>query len=192
MPENVDDVVSIHLESFPGFFLSFLGRRFLALYYSGICLAEEGIGFVFMNSDNELVGFVAGTTNPRGFYTRLLKRYWLRFSLASVGAILRKPSSARRIGRALFHSEQNPVGTEVAGLFSIGVRPKIQGAGAGKRLVTAFLDESKSKGCNGVFLTTDRDNNKIVNDFYQNLGFRIKRQFQTPEGRRMNEYWISI
>src|SRR5665811_1624133 len=178
MPENVDDVVSIHLESFPGFFLSFLGRRFLTLYYSGICSAEEGLGFVFLNSDYELIGFVAGTTNPRGFYTRLLKRYWLRFSLASVGAILRKPSSARRIGRALYHSEQNPVGSEVAGLFSIGVHPELQDVGAGKELVTAFLEESKAKGCTRVFLTTDRDNNKIVNDFYQNIGFIIKSQFQ--------------
>ena len=40
--ENISRVVEIHLASFPGFFLSFLGARFLSLYYSGICAARRG------------------------------------------------------------------------------------------------------------------------------------------------------
>jgi len=43
---DIRDIVEIHLESFQGFFLSFLGPRFLSLYYLGICSAPEGIGFV--------------------------------------------------------------------------------------------------------------------------------------------------
>lgn len=76
--EDIDQVVAVHLANFPGFFLSFLGPHFLSLYYLGICSALEGIGFVYSNSVGELVGFVAGSSNPRGFYSRLLKRDWLR------------------------------------------------------------------------------------------------------------------
>ena len=189
---HIEQVVKVHLSSFPGFFLSFLGPRFLALYYRGICRAEEGIGFVFLNTAGEVAGFVAGSSNPRGFYTRLLKNDWLKFSLASVGAVFRKPSVVKRLARAFIHPAENPPGEDVAGLFSIGVLPELQGTGAGKILVRAFLDEAKKRGCRKGFLTTDRDNNDPVNAFYERLGFTVERQFETPEGRRMNEYWITI
>jgi ribosomal protein S18 acetylase RimI-like enzyme len=191
-PEHIPAVVRTHLASFPGFFLSFLGPRFLSLYYAGICGAPEGIGLTCLNAAGEPAGFVAGSSNPRGFYSRLLKRDWLSFSLASVAAVLRKPTVIGRIARGVFHPGGNPVGADVAGLFSIGVLPELQGTGAGKLLVRAFLKEAKLRGCRRVFLTTDRDGNEAVNSFYEKLGFCIERQYVTPQGRRMNEYWITL
>jgi ribosomal protein S18 acetylase RimI-like enzyme len=190
--QHVPAVVQTHLASFPGFFLSFLGPRFLSVFYAGICAAPEGIGFVYLNSAGLPAGFVAGSSQPRGFYSRLLKRDWLRFSLASVGAILRKPRVIRRIARGLLHPGANPLGDDVAGLFSIGVLPELQGSGAGKLLLRSFLLEAGKRGCKRVFLTTDRDNNAAVNAFYQKQGFILGRYFETPEGRRMNEYWIEL
>lgn len=189
---DVNQVVAVHLSSFPGFFLSFLGSRFLSLFYSGICTAPEGIAFVYLNDAGAPAGFVAGTSNPGGFYSRLLKRDWLKFALASIVPVLKKPSVIWRVARAVSHPSDNPIGDDVAGLFSIGVLPELQGTGAGKKLVHAFLDEAKQRGCKRVFLTTDRDNNEAVNSFYEKLGFVIERQFVTPEGRRMNEYWINL
>lgn len=189
---DVNHVVAVHLSSFPGFFLSFLGSRFLSLFYSGICTAPEGIAFVYLNDAGAPVGFVAGTSNPGGFYSRLLKRDWLKFALASIVPVLKKPSTILRVARAVSHPSDNPIGDDVAGLFSIGVLPELQGTGAGKILVQAFLDEAKQRGCKRVFLTTDRDNNNSVNSFYEKLGFEIERQYVTPEGRRMNEYWIPL
>jgi ribosomal protein S18 acetylase RimI-like enzyme len=192
LPENIKQVVSIHLKSFPGFFLSFMGARFLSLYYSGIVEAPEGIAFVYLNKAGSPAGFVAGTSNPRGFYSRLLKRNWLKFSFASMGAICRRPAAIVRIARGFFHPGENPAGDEVAGLFSIGVLPELQGTGAGKALVLAFQDEAKKRGCKRVFLTTDADGNEAVNSFYRKLGFTVERLYNTPEGRNMNEYWITL
>lgn len=190
--ENISQVVSVHLKSFPGFFLSFLGDRFLSLYYNGVVEAPEGIALVYMNEAGAPAGFVAGTSNPSGFYSRLLKRYWLKFSFASLGAICRKPSVIGRIARGVLHPGKNPAGADVAGLFSIGVMPELQSTGAGKALVRAFLDEAQKRGCKKVFLTTDADGNEAVNSFYQKLGFAVERQYNTPEGRKMNEYWITL
>jgi ribosomal protein S18 acetylase RimI-like enzyme len=190
--ENIKQVVSIHLKSFPGFFLSFLGPRFLSLYYNGVVEAPEGIAFVYLNEAGSPSGFVAGTSNPRGFYSRLLKRGWLKFSFASLGAICRRPAAIVRIARGFLHPGENPAGDEVAGLFSIGVLPELQGTGAGKALVRAFQDEAKKRGCKKVFLTTDAEGNEAVNSFYRKLGFTVERQYNTPEGRKMNEYWISL
>ena len=190
--EDVESVVQIHRSSFPGFFLSFLGPRFLSLYYMAVCEAPEGIALVCLGPDGEPAGFVAGSANPRGFYSRLLKRNWWKFSLASVGAIFRKPTIVAKIARGLTHPSRNPVGNDVAGLYSIGVLPESQGTGAGKELVQAFLTEARNRGCRRVFLTTDRDGNEAVNAFYQKMGFRVENRFETPEGRAMNEYWIDL
>lgn len=189
---DVPAVTTVHIRSFPGFFLSFLGKRFLERYYAGICSAPEGIAFVYLGTGGEPAGFVAGTANPQGYYSRLLKRQWLQFGFASLGAVMRKPTVLPRLFRALTHPSSNPPGDDVAGLYSIGILPELQGTGAGKKLVKAFLDAAAERGCRRVFLTTDRDDNSAVNTFYQKLGFVIGRQFVTPEGRHMNEYWIDL
>lgn len=192
MTENyTKDVVEVHMQSFKDFFLTFLGKKFLRLYYNGIVNYENAIKFVYIK-DDRIVGFVVGTSNPQGFYSRLLKQDWLRFSVASLGAICRKPSVIRRIVRAFSHPSENPIGDDVAGLFSIGVLPELQGTGVGKSLVQMFLEEAKKRCCKKVFLTTDSENNDAVNAFYQKLGFKIEREYITPEGRRMNEYWIEL
>ncbi len=189
---HVDAVAAVHLASFPDFFLSFLGVRFLRLYYSGICNAPEGIGLVYVNHDSLPVGFVAGTANPRKFYSKLLKRDWLRFALASAGAMCRKPAIIPRLARAISHPSENPAGDQIAGLFSLGVLPAYQGKNVGRKLVQTFLEEAGRQGCREVFLTTDSDDNDGVNSFYQKNGFHVARQYVTREGRRMNEYRIVI
>lgn len=189
---DVNQVVAVHLSSFPGFFLSFLGPKFLSLFYSGIISAPEGIVLFYQSEEGLPAAFVAGSSNPGGFYSRLLKRDWFKFALASVMPVLRKPSVVMRVVRAVLHPAANPVGSDIAGLFSIGVLPEFQGSGTGKKLVQAFLVEAKRRGCKRVFLMTDRDYNDAVNAFYKKLGFSVERQFVTPEGRRMNEYWITL
>jgi len=190
--QDVHQTVAVHLVSFKGFFLSLLGARFLSLFYAGICRSPEGIAYVYLNEQGKLSGFVAGTSNPRGFYSRLLKRQWFKFAMAAFLPVLRKPSILNRVARAIFYPSRNPFGDDVAGLFSIGVLPELQGTGAGKFLVNAFLDEARDRGCKRVFLTTDRDDNELVNHFYKKLGFVVEREYTTPEGRNMNEYWITL
>ncbi|WP_035273100.1 GNAT family N-acetyltransferase [Desulfogranum japonicum] len=190
--KDIESVVEIHLSSFPSFFLTFLGPGFLKIFYKGICSASDGIAFISLDSKGTPAGFVVGTSNPRGFYTKLLKSSWYKFALASVIPIIKKPSIFFRVARGLKHPGDNPIGTDIAGLFSIGILPEVQRQGVGQKLIKAFLDGAKEKGCNKVFLTTDRDENANVNAFYQKVGFDIQRQYITPEGRRMNEYIITI
>ncbi|WP_169817596.1 GNAT family N-acetyltransferase [Chlorobaculum limnaeum] len=190
--EHIESIVKVHQASFPGYFLSFLGPKFLSLFYKAISSSPEGISFVYINDIGSPIGFVAGTTNPRGFYSRLLKQKWLSFALAAIPAILRKPSVFLRVLRGVLHPSGNPKGKNVAGIYSIGVLPEYQGIGAGKKLVKVFFENAKQRGCNRVFLTTDQDNNDAVNAFYLKSGFNIERQYITPEGRRMNEYWITL
>ena len=62
----------------------------------------------------------------------------------------------------------------------------------GKALVLKFEDEVSRKGVRFVYLTTDRENNEKVNNFYQELGWSIESEFLTKEGRTMRRYWKDI
>jgi len=188
--QDIDQVVDIHLTSFIGFFLSFLGREFLTQLYSGIINDPNGIAYVY--EDQSIMGFVAGTTQPANFYRRLIIRRWWRFCLASLKPILRRPGILPRLLRAFSMPKSVTTESNRGTLLSIAVSPNFQSRGCGEVLVKAFLDESARRGIKKVDLTTDAVNNDPVNRFYQKLGFKIDRSFVTPEGRMMNEYLYII
>ena len=188
---DVQAVVRVHLLSFQGFFLTFLGPGFLYELYSAIIADSSGIVFVW-EQDNQIVGFVAGTDQPSGLYTRLLRqRLWL-FCLASIKPALLKPSIIPRLLRALTIQKRLESIQGMGTLMSVAVLPKNQKQGIDKSLIETFLKEAKERGLTKVNLTTDTCDNNAVNHFYKQLGFVCARTFITSEGRQMNEYVIAV
>jgi ribosomal protein S18 acetylase RimI-like enzyme len=189
--DDIAEVVEVHLKSFQGFFLSFLGARFLYELYSSILDDPSGISFVSFDKDR-LTGFVAGTSEPAGFYRRLLRRRWWRFALASIIPILRNPLILPRLWRALRKPQEVSNQAKTGTLMSIAVSPESQRNGFGQVLVRTFLEEAKHRGLESVDLTTDKNTNDHVNQFYRRMGFKCSRTFISPEGREMNEYVITL
>ena len=189
--EHVKNVVDVHLQSFRGFFLTFLGREFLSELYRGIVTDPSGIAFVAVAYER-VVGFVAGTDHPAGFYKRLLGKRWWRFGLASLPAIIKKPQVVLRLFRALSMPTQVTAENGRGTLMSIAVLPGEQNKGIGHLLTKAFLEEARKRGLQQVDLTTDKLNNDSVNAFYLREGFYLTRNFETPERREMNEYMIDL
>ena len=189
---HVNGIVDIHLHSFEGFFLSFLGPKFLHLYYEAIADSKDSIAFMYIDDLGRSVGMIAGSVDPGKFYSHLLKTRWYKFIWVSFGAIIRRPSIILRLLRAVFYPSNASNNSISVGLFSIGVLPEMQGRGIGKKLMVAFLEEVKKRGRQSVVLTTDRDNNVAANQFYEKSGFSISRQYVTREKRRMNEYLIDL
>ncbi len=183
----ISDIVDVHMRAFPSFFLTFLGPRFLREFYGSFIADDQGIGFVALE-DGKVLGAVVGPLNPAGYFKRLLKRRWFAFCLASMGAVLKKPSVMARLFRAVFYRGEAPQGKVRSLLSSIAVSPDTQGKGVGKALVSSWLEAAKARGSKGAFLTTDTDNNEAVNGFYQRLGWTLESQYETPEGRKMNRY----
>jgi ribosomal protein S18 acetylase RimI-like enzyme len=180
--------VEIHLRSFPDFFLSFLGPTFLREFYSSFLYDAKGIGFVAQASNGRILGVAVGPLDPNGYFKRLLLRRWWAFCFASIGAIVRKPSSFTRLFRAIFYRGENPFGNPRALLSSVAVAPEAQAMGIGKALVESWTAEVQRRGATGCYLTTDACNNTAVNDFYKSIGWRIATTFVTPEGRQMHCY----
>lgn len=190
-PADVPAAVHVHMVGFPGFFLTFLGRSFLRELYMATLTDQDGMGFVA--EDNRTVcGFVVGTAQPAGFYSRLIRQRWWRFALASMRPVLRRPAVIPRLFGALSMPSQVTQREDRGTLTSIAVLPEAQGQGVGQALVRAFIKEASARNLRQVDLTTDRDDNEAANRFYQSLGFTRERTFVTPEGRAMNEYVIVL
>ena len=188
---DIPAVVQVHLNSFPDFFLTFLGGSFLRELYSATLADPAGIGFV-VGEDKGVVGFVTGTSQPAGFYRRLLRQRWWRFAMTAVKPVVKRPSIVPRLLRAFSMPGQATQQAGIGTLMSVAVSPKAQGQGIGQMLVRAFLEEAARRDLLQVDLTTDRDNNEVTNRFYQKLGFVCERTYSTPEGRAMNEYVIDL
>lgn len=188
--EDIPCVVNVHLRGFPGFFLSFLGEKFLHELYQTVLSDPSGIAIVYDQGD--LLGFVAGSDQPSGFYRRAICSRLLRFFLASISPVLRQPSIIPRLFRAFNTPVDEDPGEGCGTLMSIAVLPEAQGKGIGSQLLRAFLDQAAARGLAEVNLTTDRRGNEDVNHFYQSYGFRLERTYVTPEGREINEYRIRV
>jgi GNAT superfamily N-acetyltransferase len=185
---HINSVVQIHLRAFPIFFLSFLGPRFLREFYSSFLVDSQGVGFVALSSAGQILGVIVGPVDPRGYFKRLLKRRWWKFCMASIAAVVQRPSCIPRLFRAVFYRGESPAGVQRALLSSVAVDPNVQSVGVGKKLVEHWLREVRRRGATGCYLTTDAEGNEKVNQFYQSLHWRIDGVYLTPEGRRMHRY----
>ncbi len=191
-PEHVSAAVRVHLRSFPGFFLTFLGPRFLALFYSELLRDHGHVAFVALDRSSSVSGLAVGVTRPSGFYRRLIMHRLLSFLLNSFPAAMRRPTVIPRLLRALRTPKDSKKLTGQALLMSMAVRPDVQSRGLGRRLLARFVDQLRVLGVESVCLTTDRDGNEPANQFYRRAGFSTSSVHQTPEGRWLNEYFLKL
>lgn len=188
--KDIGSMVAIHERAFPGFLMTRLGPAFLEDYYRLVQSSESGLALVAERRE-DVVGFVVGYTDPRTFY-RLLRKQKARFGIRMLPALVRSPGLVPQV-LASFRRADPCGGSERAALTelaSIAVDPEYGGQGIGTRLVKSFLEEVRSRGARGVYLTTDANGNDFVNAFYVKLGFSCVRTFRAGGRRVMNEYWV--
>jgi ribosomal protein S18 acetylase RimI-like enzyme len=188
--DDLAAIVRVHLSSFPNFFLSFLGERFLTLLYREILREDGNVSLVVVGTKNQILGFAVGVVNQVGLYLRLAKKRWFAFAMASIHIAIRHPLIIPRLIRGLRYPAIAAEAACPALLMSIAVAPDAQGKGLGRALIDRFLSEMLGRGVDRVSLTTDRDGNDSTNSFYQKFGFSKTREFRTHERRWMNEYVI--
>ena len=193
---DIDQMVLVHIEAFPGFFLTLMGPRFLRLLYKGFICHPTGISLVAcaQGRPSEVLGFVVGTTQPQGFFAQLLRQRWMAFGFASLWPLLRRPGLVfAKLWSALFYrGESLPDQPSAALLSSLGVKPSQQGQRIGQQLVSAFLDHAQTAGAPAVYLTTDQSDNIKANQFYTKLGFELAGTCKRPHGRILNRYLIKL
>ena len=116
--DEVEQIVVIHLTSFPDFFLTFLGKGFLKYLYKGFIQHSES-GILVAQTDSCLVGFLAYSTNLSEFYSFLIKKYFFPFAWYGFLGALRSPKNIFRIVRAMTYpniSKKNEKAIEISSI----------------------------------------------------------------------------
>lgn len=186
---HVSRLAEIHQVAFPNFFLSSLGYGFLRTFYRGFMDDASAVTVVAVRSDGTPVGAVVGTTQPAGFYSRLLKRRGLSFLASATASMAKRPSIVPRILRAVFYRGDSPSRDGMMALLaSICIDPELQGGGLGRLMLAEWEVEARRSGSSAAYLTTDAENNTGVNKFYAGAGWELSETYSTKEGRKMNRF----
>lgn len=186
--EAVEKIVTIHLDTFQGFFLTFMGRGFLRHMYRAYCdHTSSGILAAFDETD-EPVGFLAYSSDISNLYHSMITKRFAWLAWYAAGAVFRNPSIVRRIVHAFFGMHEKPIESPHIVLASIGVRPDAKRQGIGSRLIDELKNKMDTARHAYIKLDTDAKDNDAANRFYQKNDFVLSRSFSTREGRLMNEY----
>ena len=185
----VEDVVDIHLKTFKGFFLTFMGKGFLKQMYESYILHEKSEVLIAIENE-KIMGFLAYSKDYSGLYKYMIRQRLLPFAWYSICAFLRKPKVFFRILRAFLKPAEAKEKEKYIEIASIGVLPECKGQGIGSRLIEGVKNIFDNKKYKYIKLETDAIDNDAVNEFYKKNGFVKKREYLTHEGRKMNEYFF--
>ena len=183
----IDEIVTIHLNTFTGFFLTFMGRGFLRQMYQSYCDHEES-GLLLAEGDGKTVGFLAYSSDFSGLYKFMIKTRLVQFGWYSMGAFFRRPSAFLHIIKAFLKPSEVKRKEKYVELSSIGVDPNVKSKGVGSKLIEKLKKLVDFEEYAYITLETDAVNNEGAIHFYEKNGFIRERMFVTDEGRKMYEY----
>ncbi|WP_234109067.1 hypothetical protein [Chryseobacterium sp. R2A-55] len=103
--KDIDSIVEVHLESFPSFFLTSLGKPFFKTFYKAF-LKNPAILLV-LEDEGTVKGFAAGSRDNRSFFPKLLKNNWVEFAQAGMKILLTNPAALKRMASNAGKSEKN-------------------------------------------------------------------------------------
>lgn len=184
----IKEIAMIHMQTFEGFFLTFMGKGFLKTMYQTYCRHEFSNLLGAFDMNGRLIGFLAYSKDMSGLYKYMIKHSLIPFAWYSLGAFLRKPKVFFRLIRAFLKPTEAKREEKYIELSSIGVDPIAKSQGTGSQLINYLKDLEKSSNCRYISLETDADNNESANAFYVKNGFKLERTYFTKENRKMNEY----
>lgn len=185
--ELINEIVTIHLNTFTGFFLTFMGRGFLKQMYQSYCDYDES-GLLVAEEDGKALGFLAFSSNFSGLYKFMIKTRLIQFGWYSIGAFFRRPSAFMHIISAFLKPGEAKREEKYVELSSIGVDPDVKSKGIGSKLIDSLKNNVNFNKYAYINLETDAVDNEGAIHFYEKNGFVKERMFETDEGRKMYEY----
>jgi len=187
---DLEEVVSVHLEAFPNFFLSKLGSRFLYTMYKAFLESGSSIFIVSVNDAGNVAGFAVGMLKNGPSDLRLALKYFPSFAMAVLPSLIFSPWM---IFKRLFASFANiskssvlpSVPSDSVLLRSIGIHPSLRGSGVGSTLIRNFEICARKRRVSQIVLTTDEHSNDRALFFYYRHGYSVTNQFLQDSERSM-------
>ena len=169
----INEIVTIHLKTFDGFFLTFMGRGFLNQMYISYCKHKDS-NLLVAEDNNQSIGFLAYSSDFSGLYKFMLKTRLIQFAWYSLGAFFRKPTAFMHIIRAFLKPSEAKREDEYVELSSIGVDPKLKSKGVGSSMIDKLKEIVDFSKFSYITLETDAIDNEGAICFYEKNGFKRK------------------
>ena len=185
-------VADVHVLTFKGFFLTFMGKGFLNVMYECYCEHSDSGLIGAFDDNNLLLGFLAYSEDMSGLYKYMLRKKLFVFAWYSFLAFIKEPKIFIRLLRALGKPSESKRDERYVELSSIGVRPEYNSLGIGTQLITYLKQMPGIDKYKYISLETDAVDNDRTNLFYKKNGFVLFRVYFTAENRKMNEYHWEI
>lgn len=191
---DLDDIVNVHQQAFQGFFIEQMGPSFIKAYYNVLLSYEGSIAYVYVGKRGFIEGFVVGFIEPPAFYKKFF-RSGFQFVLPIFAGIVHNPKllikifeNIKRVVISGRPSSQFVLDKNTVELSSIAVVTSAKGIGS--LLIGAFSKEVWAHGLTNITLTTDYEDNELVNNFYVKHGFTTN-GLEVRKGRKLMRYTLS-
>ncbi|POP30141.1 GNAT family N-acetyltransferase, partial [Lactonifactor longoviformis] len=135
----IQEVVNIHMNSFTGFFLTFMGKGFLNQMYSSYCKHVDS-GLLVAFEEDKPIGFLSYSGDFSGLYLFMIKTKLIFFVWFGLGAFFRKPIVFTRLIKAFLKPNEVKRKEKYVELSSIGVIPGAKSKGVGSQLIKALIE----------------------------------------------------
>lgn len=176
--EDAARLAELHVTRITEGFLSFIGTRFLTRLYRRIVRSTDGFAVVAVHGDH-VVGFSAGVADLSALYRSFMIRDGLVAASLATPRLLR---SWRRVVETLRY--RTPEGNlPRAEVVAVAVEARWAGAGMGRRLVRATLDEFLQRGTTAAKVVAGSENVAAL-ALYASCGFVSGGTVAVHEGTR--------
>ena len=166
--KTYNQIAKLHIQNIDKSFLSSLGIEFLTFLYQAIDESDHGI-LITKTQNNDLVGFVAGTTDIKAIYLSLFRRPLKLIRILLPNIIF--PSRLWKMIEIFIRSkkEQKFIKLPKAELLSISVRNDYRRKGVAKNLYKNLLVDFKTKKKNEFKILVGK---KLIyaQRFYKEMG----------------------
>lgn len=178
--EDIPQVAKIHKQELPGF-LSELGEDFLKKFYEVSLDIPEM--FTLVDIENEQVlGFITGTTKVKGLYKRVLLKDITSFIFLFSNNLFTHPQNIVKMAKTLSYPG---FADDVPELLTIAVEKDCRNRGIGKKLFLQTAKEFQKRGYQKFRVSVYE--RLPANEFYKKIGCRFERSFLF-QNEKMNYY----
>lgn len=166
--DKINSLVDLHYDAFKGYLTSKLGKEYIAYFLTSLIASKDGIFFIY-SENNNILGFVCGTTDIRKFWNKTYRRKLWRFAVITV---LKQPLMIFNLLRYMWVHHEIDKCKVNAHMLSLVVSEEHRGKKIGSVLVEAFSSFLAAKGIES-YLIPYTDANGPASRFYYKLGFRL-------------------
>ena len=186
--KEAEQIAEIHKTEIKKGFLSSLKKPFLTNLYSAII--ESDFSFcVAAEKDNQVIGFIAGTSSINKVYSYFLKKYFFQSVLMLLPQIFNF-KKLKKIFESLFYPKKEN-NLPKAELLTIAVKKEFQGQGIANQMFEKFVSEMKNRQVE-IFKVIVGEELKPSIKFYEKNGFQFLKKISIHNKQASRVYVYPI